>query len=42
MLAHPKLKQLPFILENPVVEEDDDRRNMEMLKGSPKTATPAA
>ena len=35
--------KLPFILENPVVEEDDDRRNMEMLKRlSPKTAAPAA
>jgi deoxyribonuclease-4 len=32
MLAHPKLAKLPFILENPVVKEGDDRRNMETLK----------
>ena len=32
MLAHPKLTSLPFILENPVVEEGDDRRNLQTLK----------
>ena len=37
MLAHPKLTKLPFILENPAVEEGDDRRNMDTLKKlSPK------
>lgn len=32
ILAHPKLRQLPFILETPVEEEGDDRRNLETLK----------
>ena len=32
MLAHPKLRKLPFILETPVEEEGDDRRNLETLK----------
>lgn len=32
MLAHPTLRKLPFILETPVEEEGDDRRNIEMLK----------
>lgn len=32
ILAHPKLRLKPFILETPVDEEGDDRRNLETLK----------
>jgi deoxyribonuclease-4 len=32
ILAHPKLRKLPFILETPVDEEGDDIRNLETLK----------
>lgn len=32
ILAHPKLRVKPFILETPVDEEGDDRRNIETLK----------
>lgn len=32
ILAHPKLRDKPFILETPVDEEGDDRRNLEALK----------
>jgi deoxyribonuclease-4 len=32
ILAHPKLRLKPFILETPVDEEGDDRRNLDMLK----------
>jgi deoxyribonuclease-4 len=32
ILAHPKLRKKPFILETPRDHEDDDRRNMETLK----------
>ncbi len=32
ILNHPKLRGKPFILETPVEDEDDDRRNVEMLK----------
>ena len=32
ILAHPKLRKLPFILETPVDEEGDDVRNLETLK----------
>jgi deoxyribonuclease IV len=32
ILAHPKLQSKPFILETPVEEEGDDRRNLENLK----------
>ena len=32
ILAHPKLRNLPFILETPVDQEGDDVRNLEMLK----------
>jgi deoxyribonuclease-4 len=32
ILAHPKLRDLPFILETPVEQEGDDVRNLEMLK----------
>ncbi len=43
MLAHPKLTNIPFILETPVDEEGDDRRNLETLKKlcpkSPTTTT---
>jgi deoxyribonuclease IV len=40
ILAHPKLTRLPFILETPVEEEGDDRRNLETLKNlCPKSPT---
>ncbi|MGI8992125.1 MAG: deoxyribonuclease IV [Bryobacteraceae bacterium] len=40
ILAHPKLRDKPFILETPVDEEGDDRRNLEMLKKlCPKSST---
>jgi deoxyribonuclease-4 len=32
MLAHPKLRSKPFILETPVEHDGDDRRNLENLK----------
>ena len=32
ILAHPKLREKPFILETPKEQEGDDRRNMENLK----------
>ena len=32
ILAHPRLTKLPFILETPVDNEGDDRRNIETLK----------
>ena len=32
ILAHPKLRKLPFILETPVDREGDDIRNLETLK----------
>jgi len=32
ILAHPKLRKLPFILETPVDEEGDDIRNLKTLK----------
>jgi deoxyribonuclease IV len=32
LLAHPKLRDKTFISETPVEEEDDDRRNMAMLR----------
>jgi deoxyribonuclease-4 len=32
ILSHPKLRNKPFILETPVDEENDDRRNVETLK----------
>jgi deoxyribonuclease-4 len=32
MLAHPKLRSIPFILETPVERDGDDRRNLEKLK----------
>jgi deoxyribonuclease-4 len=32
MLKHPKLRGKPFILETPIDEEGDDRRNIETLK----------
>lgn len=32
ILRHPRLRDKPFILETPVDEEGDDRRNMDMLK----------
>lgn len=40
ILAHPRLRRKPFILETPVKEEGDDRRNVEMLKQlCPKRST---
>ena len=40
MLAHPKLRSLPFILETPVEHDGDDRRNLENLKKlCPKSRT---
>ena len=32
ILTHPKLRDKPFILETPVEEQGDDRRNLETLK----------
>jgi deoxyribonuclease-4 len=32
ILAHPKLRSKPFILETPVDAQDDDRRNLQNLK----------
>lgn len=32
ILAHPKLRSRPFILETPVAHDGDDRRNLENLK----------
>ncbi len=32
ILTHPKLRTKPFILETPVDEEGDDRRNIETVK----------
>jgi deoxyribonuclease-4 len=32
ILTHPKLRSKPFILETPIDEEGDDRRNLELLK----------
>jgi deoxyribonuclease-4 len=32
ILNHPKLRHKPFILETPVKEKDDDRRNLDTLK----------
>ena len=40
ILAHPKLRSKPFILETPVDREDDDRRNLDRLKKlCPKSRT---
>ena len=38
ILAHPKLRSKPFILETPVEEEGDDRRNLETLKAYARKA----
>lgn len=38
ILAHPKLRERPFILETPVDEEGDDRRNLETLKSLARKA----
>ena len=32
ILTHPKLRRKPFILETPIDEPGDDRRNLDMLK----------
>ena len=44
ILTHPKLRRKPFILETPVKEEDDDRRNLDTLKSLAATSkrTPAS
>ena len=40
ILAHPKLRRLPFILETPVAHDGDDRRNLQNLKKlCPKSRT---
>ena len=40
ILAHPKLRGKPFILETPVEQDGDDRRNLENLKElCPKSRT---
>jgi deoxyribonuclease IV len=40
ILAHPKLRPKPFILETPYEDEGDDRRNLENLKRlCPKSST---
>jgi deoxyribonuclease-4 len=40
ILAHPKLRSKPFILETPVEHDGDDRRNLENLKKlCPKSRT---
>jgi deoxyribonuclease IV len=43
ILTHPKLHDLPFILETPVQNPGDDRRNLDILKalsGNPRTKAP--
>ncbi|MBI3470800.1 MAG: deoxyribonuclease IV [Candidatus Solibacter usitatus] len=43
ILRQPRLRQIPFILETPVEEENDDRRNLETLKTlCPKSRTTTA
>jgi len=32
ILAHPELRKKPFILETPMIQEGDDRRNLDTLK----------
>jgi deoxyribonuclease IV len=40
ILAHPKLREKPFILETPYDDVGDDRRNLENLKKlCPKSRT---
>jgi deoxyribonuclease-4 len=41
ILAHPKLRSKAFILETPVDEEGDDRRNVETLKSLCPPARPS-
>jgi deoxyribonuclease-4 len=43
ILTHPKLRRIPFILETPVKEQGDDRRNLDTLKrlaASARTTAP--
>jgi deoxyribonuclease-4 len=43
LLRHPKLHGKPFILETPIIQEDDDRRNLDTLKAlaaSTRTTAP--
>ncbi|MBI1790680.1 MAG: deoxyribonuclease IV [Acidobacteria bacterium] len=43
ILRQPRLRQIPFILETPAAEENDDRRNLETLKTlCPKSRTTTA
>jgi deoxyribonuclease-4 len=37
ILTHPKLREKAFILETPVDQEGDDRRNLDTLKSLWKT-----
>jgi deoxyribonuclease-4 len=44
LLRHPKLCSKPFILETPVAQQDDDRRNLDTLKAlaaSRRTTAPS-
>jgi deoxyribonuclease-4 len=40
ILTHPKLRRKPFILETPVDQPGDDRRNLEMLKSLARPVLP--
>ena len=42
ILKHPELRLKPFILETPVVEPGDDRRNLDTLKGLAERAVTKA
>jgi deoxyribonuclease-4 len=42
ILTHPKLRAKPFILETPVDEDGDDRRNLEHLKKLARSGTAAS
>jgi len=41
ILRHPELRRKPFILETPVKERDDDRRNLDTLKSLAASPKPA-
>lgn len=42
LLRHPKLRRKPFILETPVKEQGDDRKNLDILKGLAASAITTA
>ncbi len=42
ILAHPKLRAKPFILETPIDNPGDDRRNLDTLKALARRTHPAA